>query len=47
LREKENTYLGSSVFDPEDLSLRAIWDFSKEEIFPELISVYGAQGARF
>ena len=43
-------YLGSFFLDPEDIkiwSLGVIWNFSKEQGFPELVSDYGAQKARF
>jgi len=46
LREKENSYLGSFPLDLEDiksLSLGAIWNLSKEQGSPELISDYGTQ----
>ena len=45
-----HVYLGSFFLDPEDIkiwSLGVIWNFSKEQGFPELVSDYGAQKARF
>jgi hypothetical protein len=49
LIEKENAYLGSFFFGPEDikvLSLGVTWNFSREQVSPELISDYGAQRDR-
>ena len=45
LREKEKAYLGSFSWTQRtlNLSLGAIWNFSKKQSSPELISDYGAQ----
>jgi hypothetical protein len=48
LREKENAYLGSFSWTQRtlNLSLGAIWNFSKQQGTTELISNYRVQGAR-
>jgi hypothetical protein len=47
-RRKKRSICGFLFLDPEDiesLSVRPIWNFSKEQGSPELISDYGAQRA--
>jgi hypothetical protein len=48
LERRKKSISGSLFLDPEDikgLSLGAIWNFSKEQGSPELISDYGTQRA--
>jgi len=50
LASRRHTYLGSFFLDPEEmksLSLGAIWNFSKEQGFLDLVSDSGTQRVHF